>query len=118
MGSAMARKRKAIAPEVTRLEARTRALSSANKVMIFALCVSAGFVVAAASMPQKRKLEVLQERLAEVRSRETAAIARRDDHADLFRSLKNDPACLEQYARDRLDYYRAGERILRIDRGK
>lgn len=114
----MARKRKTIAPKVTRLEARTRAIGVVNKFLFFSMCLALGFVVVAAAVPQKRKLDEVEGRVAEARHRRELVTAERDDALALFHSLKEDRACLEQYARDRLDYYREGERVLRIKRAQ
>ncbi|WP_338285695.1 septum formation initiator family protein [Luteolibacter sp. LG18] len=114
----MARKRKPISPKVTRLEARTRAIGVVNRFLFFTLCLSVGFVVVAAAVPQKHKLDEMESHVAEARQRQAAVVAERDDSLALYRALREDPACLEQYARDRLDYYREGERVLRIKRGQ
>ncbi|MFD0894906.1 septum formation initiator family protein [Luteolibacter ambystomatis] len=89
-----------------------------NKFLFFGMCLAVGFVVVAAAMPQKRKLEEIEGRVEEARRRQAAVTAERDDALALYRSLKEDRACLEQYARDRLDYYREGEKVLRIKRAQ
>ena len=114
----MARKRKSTAPKVTRLEARTRAIGVVNRFLFFGLCLAVGFVVVAAAVPQRHKLDEMEEHVAEAKRHQAAVIAERDDSVALYRALKEDPACLEQYARDRLDYYREGERVLRIKRAQ
>jgi len=114
----MARKRKTIAPKVTRLEARTRAIGLANKFLFFSMCLAVGFVVVAAAVPQKRKLDEIEAQVAEARQRQADVTAERDDTVALYHALKEDRSCLEQYARDRLDYYREGEKVLRIKRAQ
>ncbi|MGC4016552.1 MAG: septum formation initiator family protein [Luteolibacter sp.] len=89
-----------------------------NKFLFFVMCLSVGFVVVAAAVPQKHKLDEIEGHVAEARQRQADVTARRDDASALYHALKEDPACLEQYARDRLDYCREGERVLRIKRAQ
>ena len=114
----MARKTPISSTKVTRLEARTRAIFAVNRLVFAVFCVACGFVVVAASVPQKRKLDLMLKQQREAEAMESAIVAERDDRLDEYLALKEDPAFLEAYARDRLDYYRNGERVLRIKRGE
>ena len=73
-----------------------------------------GFVVVATAFPQRRALEKLEAKLELARQREAAVLADREYHQIEHRALREDPAFLEIHARDRLDYYREGERILKF----
>jgi len=113
----MARKRIAVAV-LTRLEARVRVIQVANKLMLVAFCVALGFVVVATAFPQRRALQKLEANLKLAQERERIVLAERDYHRVELQALRDDPAFLEIYARDRLDYFREGERVLRFRRDR
>lgn len=113
----MARKRMEAA-KLTRLEARTRAIQGAGKLALMACCLSLGFVVVATAFPQRRALEKLEAKLELVKERERKVLAQRDHRNIELRALREDPAFLELHARDRLDYCREGERVLRFKRDR
>lgn len=113
----MARKR-IEAAKLTRLEARTRMIRGAGRLVFIAFGVALGFVVLATAMPQKRELEKLEARLILAQDRERLANAQREQRRIELRALREDPAYLEIHARDRLDYFREGERILRFRRDR
>ena len=113
----MARKR-IEAAKLTRLEARTRMIRGAGRLVFIAFGVALGFVVLATAMPQKRELEKLEARLILAQDRERLANAQREQRRIELRALREDPAYLEIHARDRLDYCREGERILRFRRDR
>lgn len=112
----MARKRKTITGRVTRLEARTRAYGMFTQVAFLVFCLAIGFVILAAAFPQKQKLAELEGRLKAEQAREAAVVAVKEDLASEFKAIRQDREFLEIQARDRLDYYREGERVLRIKR--
>ena len=113
----MARKRMEAA-KLTRLEARTRVIQGAGKLALFCCCLSLGFVVVATAIPQKRALERLEAKLELAKERERQVLAERDHRRIELRALREDPAFLELQARDRLDYCREGERVLRFKRDR
>ena len=113
----MAKKRKE-AVMLTRLEARTRVIRGAGKLALIACCLSLGFVVVATAFPQRRELEKLEAKLKLARDRERTVTAERDHRRIELRALREDPAYLEIQARDRLDYCREGERVLRFRRDR
>ena len=113
----MARKRME-ASKLTRLEARTRAIKGAGKLALIACCLSLGFVVVATAFPQRRTLDKLEAKLALVKERQREVVAQRDHRNIELRALREDPMFLEIHARDRLDYYREGERVLRFKQGR
>jgi hypothetical protein len=103
---------------LTRLEARTRVIQGASKLALMACCVSLGFVVVATAFPQRRTLEKLESKRKLAQERERMVVAERDHRRIELRALREDPAYLEIHARDRLDYCREGERVLRFRRDR
>jgi len=106
------------AAKLTRLEARTRVIQGAGRIMLIVCCVALGFVVVATAFPQRRTLEKLEAKLALAKQREREVLAERDHRNIELRALREDPAFLEIHARDRLDYCREGERVLRFRRDR
>jgi cell division protein FtsB len=104
--------------KLTRLEARTRVIQGAGKLALLACCLSLGFVVVATAFPQRRELEKLELKLKLAREREMKVTAERDHRRIELRALREDPSYLEIQARDRLDYSREGERVLRFRRDR
>ena len=114
----------------TRLDSPSRRLSDSNvrgrttgvriltrtALSIFLLtgCVA----LAVLSVPQPRKLRELKEELARARALESHVQDRKDQKRRDLKALRDDPAYLELVARDRLDLYREGEQIYRIDAEK
>lgn len=102
------------AVKLTRLEARTRVIQGAGRVAFVAFCMAIGFVVVATAFPQRRVLEKLEAKLEIAKQQEDNINAELEYHQIEYRALKEDPSFLEIHARDRLDYYREGERILKF----
>ena len=109
----MARRSLAI-ERVRRLEVRTRAVQRAVHAVFGVLCMAVGFVVVATAVPQKRRVEELEEKLAQANVREQDMLAERESYEIEHRALREDPAFLEIHARDRLNVYREGERVLKF----
>ena len=109
----MARRRITI-DRLRRIERRTRFYVFCQRVMMLAFGLSAGLLVVASAMPQKRVLDDLERALTESRNREQAMLEEKQDHETELRALREDQEFLEIHARDRLDYYREGERILKF----
>lgn len=107
-------KRKLAGVKLTRLEARTRVIRGANRVAMVMFCISIGFVVVATAFPQRRELAKLEAKLELAKERERSVAADKEYHEIEYRALREDPAFLELQARDRLDYYREGERVLKF----
>ena len=95
-----------------------RVLRVGVKFALSAFFVALGFVVVATAFPQRRTLEKLESKLKLAQERERLVAAERDARHIELHALHEDPAFLEIHARDRLDYYREGERVLRIKRDK
>ena len=100
--------------KLTRLEARTRVIQGAGRIVFVVFCMAIGFVVVATAFPQRRVLEKLEAKLKLAKEREATIVADREYHQIEYRALREDPAFLEIHARDRLGYYREGERILKF----
>ena len=112
----MARKKKTTTTRVTRLEARTRAYGMFTQVAFLVFCLAIGFVILAAALPQRKKLALLETRLKQEQAREATVLEAKEDITSEFRAIRQDTAYLEIQARDRLDYYKQGEKVLRIKR--
>ena len=111
-------KRKIDAAKLTRLEARTRVIQGAGRLVFVAFCVAIAFVVVATAFPQRRELDKLEAKLKLAVERERLVNAERNHRKIGLRALREDPEFLEIHARDRLDYCRDGERVLRIRRDR
>ena len=107
-------KRSTAGIKLTRLQARTRVIQGAGRIVFVMFCMAIGFVVVATAFPQRRELEKLEAKLKLAKEREAGIVADREYHQIEYRALREDPAFLEIHARDRLDYYREGERILKF----
>lgn len=97
------------------MEAVTRCIKGMNRVLYVALAVAFGTLITATAIPQKRKFEELQTKLRMTEEREQNTIDKREHAAIRLHALREDTAYLEVQARDRLNYYREGERVLRFD---
>ncbi len=107
-------KRSTAGLKLTRLEARTRVIRGVERGVFVVFCMSIGFVVVATAFPQRRELEKLEAKLELAKQREATVNADREYHQIEHRALREDPSFLEIHARDRLDYYREGERVLKF----
>ncbi|KAB2639504.1 MAG: hypothetical protein DVB26_06820 [Verrucomicrobia bacterium] len=109
----MARQRLAI-ESVRRLEVRTRVFQRAGYAVFWVLCMAVGFVVVATAVPQKRRVVELEGQLEQANAREQDMLAERESYEIEHRALREEPAFLEIQARDRLNVYREGERVLKF----
>jgi len=109
----MARRRFTVA-KLKRVQSRTRFFLFCQRVMILAFGLSAGLLVVASAMPQKRILDDLELALEDANKRERAIHEEKVDFETELRALREDPEFLEIHARDRLDFHREGERILKF----
>ena len=107
-------KRRTSPNKLHRMEARIRAIQGAGKVFMIAFALSLGFVVVAMAFPEQRKLEELEQKLAEARQNEQDMYDERDARQIELKALREDPEYLELHARDRLGYYLPGEKVLRF----
>ena len=102
------------AAKLSRLEARTRAIKGASRMVLIAFCLSIGFVVVATAFPQRREMQRLEAKLELAQDRERQITTEREHRRIELRALREDPAYLEIHARDRLDYSREGEKVFRF----
>lgn len=111
--------RKEYSPKkIASIEAFTRFIRFCNRLLCVGLAVSFGALIAATAFPQKRQLEALEEKLRSTQAREELALAAKEHREIQLHALREDTAFLEVQARDRLNYYRPGERVLRFDRDR
>jgi hypothetical protein len=111
-------KRKLASERARRLEVRARILQGAGRVFFMITCLAVGFVVVSTAVPQKRRLEALEGKLEQAKERERKTLAEREYYEIEHQALRTDPEFLEIHARDRLDYYREGEKVLKFRSGK
>ncbi len=109
--------RKKLTPrKLARIETTTRVFQGTTRMLWIASAVAFGLLITATAVPQKREYKKLQAKLRETQEREAATIARKEHKQIELHALREDTAFLEVHARDRLNYYRPGERVLRFDR--
>ncbi len=101
---------------MSKIEARTEWIRSLNRSVVSVMALGVGVVVVASAVPERKRLSAMETELRETIAREAEARAERDADAVHYQALKDDPQYLEERARDRLDYCRPGERVLRIQR--
>lgn len=109
-------KRKTVNVKLVQLEARTRVIQGAGRVVFVAFCMAIGFVVVATAFPQRREMIRMEAKLEVAKAREQKVLAELEYHQIEHQALREDPAFLEIQARDRLDYYQEGERVLKFSR--
>jgi cell division protein FtsB len=80
--------------------------------------LSFGCLVIAYAYPQKRENDKLQAKLHRAQEREIATLEIKQHREIELHALREDQAYLEIHARDRLNYYREGEKVLRFDRNR
>jgi cell division protein FtsB len=107
-------KKRITADKLARMEGANRFIQWINKLLCIVLAVAFGLLIAATAAPQKRELEKLQAKLRAVQEREDDTLARKEHKEIELQALREDPSYLEIQARDRLNYYRDGERVLRF----
>jgi cell division protein FtsB len=107
-------KKRVSAEKLAKMESASRFIQGLNKLLCICLAVAFGLLIAATAAPQKRELEKLQVKLQAVQEREDEMLARKEHKEIELKALREDPGYLEIQARDRLNYYRPGERVLRF----
>lgn len=103
------------AKKLARVEASTRVAKGLNRILCFCVAIAFGLLIAATAMPQKARYDELQTKLHQTEAREAEALAKKEAKEIELHALREDIAYLEIQARDRLNYYRPGERVLRFD---
>jgi cell division protein FtsB len=108
-------KKRFTAKKLARIEGRIRLIRVVNRMLYVLMAVAFGLVFTAYAVPQKKEYENLQAKLRAAKEREAETLARKEHKRIELQALREDPAYLEVQARDRLNYYREGERVLRFD---
>ena len=101
-------------PATRHLKARTTGIRIVNRAAFSVFLLTGCVALAVLSVPQMRTLRFLNEELARANAQESHVRSQREQKKRELAALRDDPAYLELVARDRLDLYRAGERIYRI----
>ncbi len=107
-------KKRITASKLAHVESANRFIQGINKLLGVGMAVAFGLLIAATAAPQKRELSRLEAKLRAVQAREADSLARKEHKETELQALREDPAYLEVQARDRLNYYREGERVLRF----
>ena len=111
-----ARRKKTTSVKLKRLEAQTRVICTFNRIIFAVIGLVLGMAVVASALPQKRKLQDLEFKLARAQEEEQRVLAEKEYREIEYRAMKEDPAFLELKAMDRLNMHREGERVYRIKR--
>jgi len=112
----MAAKKRHTKQNVRRLKAQTTFIRVTNGFLLSVILIAGALGICVSYWPQKNLYLKKQGELAEARQREEEAESRYDYLRIKLDAIKNDPAYLEIQARDRLQVYRPGETIFRIER--
>lgn len=87
-----------------------------NGVVLCIFGLAVGALAVATAIPQIHKLSEKESELARTLEAEAQVLAERADAEATLDALQNDREFLELHARDRLNLYRPGEKIYRIER--
>lgn len=99
-----------------KLRARTDRINTSVRLALCVLALTACCAFLVAALPHQKELDKLHSDLGEVIEEESVVIERKDAKERELRAIEEDPEYLEMIARDRLDYYKPGEHIFRIER--
>lgn len=108
-------KKRITAKKLARVEFTTRFIQWVNRALYLCVAVAFGLLIAATAAPQKKEYEKLQAQLRNAQDRERETLARKEHERIELHALREDTAYLEIQARDRLNFYREGERVLRFE---
>jgi hypothetical protein len=103
------------AKKLARIEATTSVVNGTNKLLCLTTAVAFGLLICATAFPQKRELKNLEAKLRSTQEREQASLDIKVYREIQLKALRDDKAYLEVEARDRLNYHREGERVLRFE---
>jgi cell division protein FtsB len=112
----MAEKKRHTKRNVRRLKAQTTFIRATNGLLMAVILIVGALILCLSYLPQKIAYEKKQGELVEARQREEQAESQLDYLRVKLEAIKHDPAYLEIQARDRLQVYRPGETIFRIER--
>ncbi|MFM2196823.1 MAG: hypothetical protein RLZZ505_255 [Verrucomicrobiota bacterium] len=108
-------KKRITADKLARVEFTTRCIQRLNQGLYLCMAVAFGLLIAATAAPQKKEYDKLQAQLRTAQERERETLARKEHQRIELLALREDTAYLEVQARDRLNFYREGERVLRFE---
>lgn len=98
------------------MRARTDRINAGVRLAFCGLALTACVAFLAAALPHQKKLEQLRGDLDDVLASEQSVIERKDAKERELRAIETDSDYLELIARDRLNYYKPGEHVFRIER--
>ncbi len=104
--------------KLSRIKASTRIFTQVSKALYLVIACAFGLLILATAAPHKREHATLQKQLQKTLKREEMILARKEHKEIQLQALRTDNTYLELLARDRLNYYKEGERILRFDRAR
>ncbi|MDG1357936.1 MAG: septum formation initiator family protein, partial [Akkermansiaceae bacterium] len=99
-----------------KVRARTERMNVSVRLAFCILVLMGCFAFVATTLQPYRKLKKMEVVLNEVVDKENAVIEQKDAKQRELTAILNEPQYLEMIARDRLNYYKPGERVFRIDR--
>ncbi len=99
-----------------KVRARTEKMKASVRLAVCLLAVTACLAFAVAALHPYRELGRLEGDLADVQSQEAEVVGRKDAKERELRAVNSDMQYLEIIARDRLNYYKPGEHVFRIER--
>ena len=108
-------KKRITAKKLARVESTTRLFQWVTRALYLCVAVAFGLLIAATAAPQKKEHDRLQAQLRAAQDREREALARKNHQRIELHALRKDTSYLEVQARDRLNLYREGERVLRFE---
>jgi len=98
------------------IKVETKIVRFTNRFLFFIIAIATAITVCLSFLPQKQAYEKKLAELKDAEMREELAIHQLDSLRIKLDAIKNDPTYLEVQARDRLQVYRPGETIFRIER--
>lgn len=102
--------------DFNRMRVRTQRMNAGVRLAFCGLVLTACAAFLVSALKPYRELSALRADLAEVEAQESVVIDRKDAKERELKAIEQDPAYLELIARDRLNYYKPGEHIFRIER--
>ena len=98
------------------MRARTERMNTGVRLAFCGLVLTACAAFLVSALKPYRDLGAMRADLADVLERESEVIDRKDAKERELHAIETDPGYLEIIARDRLNYYKPGEHIFRIER--
>ncbi len=102
--------------EYRKMRARTERLNAGVRLASCVVALVASLAVLAGALKPYRVLQKMRADLAEVKEQEMQVLEREDAKKREYKAIETDPKYLEIIARDRLNYYKEGEFVFRIER--